>query len=92
MKANIHKLDECVLFYIKNLILVLLLNIRYHNMYCSFGVDQYFIIVSAEKAVLHKYVVQSGRRISEIVGKSILTSSQNVFHCILMKLYLTTQF
>lgn len=66
--------------------MVFLFNIRYHNMYCSFGVDQYFIIISAEKAVLHKYVIQSGRRISEIVGKSILTSSQNAFHCILMKL------
>lgn len=81
-----------ILFYVKSLILVFLLNIRYHNMYCSFGVDQYFIIVSAEKTVLHKYVVQSGRSISEIVGRSILTSSQNAFHCLLLKLFLKIQF
>lgn len=36
------------------------------------------IIVNAEKAVLHKYIVQGGKRISEIVGKSILTSIQNI--------------
>lgn len=59
--------------------MVFLFNIQYHNMYCSFGVDQYFIIVSAEKAVLHKYVVQSGRRISENVTMSILIQAKMHF-------------
>lgn len=44
----------------------------------------FFIIVSAENAVLHKYIVQNSRSmlgaISEIVGNSVLILSPNLLN------------